>query len=347
MTAWSRTLPISKGVPQGSILAPILFSIYINNISYSVGNASVHLYTDNTVLYPGNPSLDAVLKTLQESFQEIQSFSALGQVLNTSKTKVTWFGRNNVSPTGAITASHGRELEVVNAYKYLRIWIDGTLFFTEHWPSCRPRSKPGLALCTAIHLLSPHLPSVPWSSLVWLWGHSLPISVQGSSQTFRHPLSFCYLFCHQCSIQYTSLYFGLLCKLELPSKPDIQSTGWCSSTKHPSVQGSFISIPGFRDTATLKPSSRAHRRSFAPCQAVIVKNFFGKIKDDDVDAFNHRPSPELYKRKKEKEKTCWARWGESIVFYWQEKESRSYFTGKDCCVTTLFSGQSQKRKKVL
>ena len=48
------------------------------------------------------------------------AFSTFNLVLNTSKTKVMWFGKKNAPlPTGVITTSEGLELEVVTSYKYL------------------------------------------------------------------------------------------------------------------------------------------------------------------------------------------------------------------------------------
>ena len=89
----SGKLPVTKGVPQGSILGPTLFSIYISNIAQAVGSSLINLYADDTVLYSAVPSQDYVLNTLQQRFLSVQhSFSVLYLVLNTSKTKVMWFG---------------------------------------------------------------------------------------------------------------------------------------------------------------------------------------------------------------------------------------------------------------
>jgi len=40
----------TKGIPQGSILGPILFSIFINDLDKDV-KAKLHLYADDTVVY--------------------------------------------------------------------------------------------------------------------------------------------------------------------------------------------------------------------------------------------------------------------------------------------------------
>ncbi|KAJ4932276.1 hypothetical protein JOQ06_010701, partial [Pogonophryne albipinna] len=50
---------------------------------------------------------------LEDSFQRIQShLSALGLVLNTTKTKIMWFGRSGASQTGTIVTADGRDLEI-------------------------------------------------------------------------------------------------------------------------------------------------------------------------------------------------------------------------------------------
>jgi hypothetical protein len=45
-----QPLPVNKGVHQGSILGPTVFSIYINNIAQAVGSSLIHLYVDDSIL---------------------------------------------------------------------------------------------------------------------------------------------------------------------------------------------------------------------------------------------------------------------------------------------------------
>ncbi|CDR18270.1 unnamed protein product, partial [Oncorhynchus mykiss] len=123
----SGPLAVSMWVPQGSILGPTLFSVYINDVALAAGESLIHLYTDDTILYTSGPSLDTVLTTLQASFNAIQlSFRGLQLLLNTSKTKCMLFNRSLPAPArlSNITTLDGSDLEYVDNYKYLGVWLD-------------------------------------------------------------------------------------------------------------------------------------------------------------------------------------------------------------------------------
>ena len=46
----SQPLPVTNGVPQGSILGTAIVSIYINKIAQAVGSALIHLYADDSLI---------------------------------------------------------------------------------------------------------------------------------------------------------------------------------------------------------------------------------------------------------------------------------------------------------
>ena len=95
----------------------------------------IHLYADDTILYTSGPSLDTVLTNLQMSFNAIQlSFRGLQLLLNTSKTKCMLFNWSLPAPAcpSSITTLDGSDLEYVDNYKYLGVWLDCKLSFQTH-----------------------------------------------------------------------------------------------------------------------------------------------------------------------------------------------------------------------
>ena len=53
----SDLMPANCGVPQGSVLRPLLFLIYINNLHKAIQHSNVHLFADDTNLFQANKSV--------------------------------------------------------------------------------------------------------------------------------------------------------------------------------------------------------------------------------------------------------------------------------------------------
>jgi hypothetical protein len=55
-----------------SVLEPVLFSIYINNIGLSIKTWKIHLYEDDTVMYAFAPTVDQTVLALQSDLVALQ-----------------------------------------------------------------------------------------------------------------------------------------------------------------------------------------------------------------------------------------------------------------------------------
>ena len=83
----SKTVPVTAGVPQGSVLGPILFLIYINDLTDEV-SSQVHLFVDDTALYLTIESEDHGL-TLQNNLDLLSRWETRWDMeFNASKCQV-------------------------------------------------------------------------------------------------------------------------------------------------------------------------------------------------------------------------------------------------------------------
>lgn len=116
-------------------MGPILFNIYVNDIAFAAGDSHVHLYPDDTIIYTFSSSLTIALSLLQASFTRIQrAFSSLQLVLNTNQTKCMIFNRNlpHVEYLPKMFSMDGSEIDYVECYLYLGIWLDSKFSFETH-----------------------------------------------------------------------------------------------------------------------------------------------------------------------------------------------------------------------
>ena len=90
--AQSETLFNKYGVPQGSVLRPLLFLIYINDIHSATNYSDIHHFADDTNLLYSSKSLKDINKKINFDLKNIVHWLRANKIsLNTSKTEIILF----------------------------------------------------------------------------------------------------------------------------------------------------------------------------------------------------------------------------------------------------------------
>ena len=133
----SDWLDVKLGVPQGSILGPILFLIYVNDINISA-NASFTKFADDTTILTSAPTLEEATEKMNLALHNVNGWFAQNKLnLNPSKTRYMIFNGRNTQETNLVKLGNtyiervwakGNE----KSFKLVGIMIDEKLKWDEH-----------------------------------------------------------------------------------------------------------------------------------------------------------------------------------------------------------------------
>ena len=130
----SEIQTIKYGVPQGSILGPLLLLIYINGLNRSIKNSKMHHFADDTNLLYASSSLKDINQKINFDLSNLVQWLRANKIaLNVKKTGIVIFR----SPRKQITKKlnfrlSGQKIRQKTCTKYLRVLLDEYLLFKDH-----------------------------------------------------------------------------------------------------------------------------------------------------------------------------------------------------------------------
>ena len=131
----SRCFRVRRGVPQGSVLGPVLFSLFINDLPASLhSSVSCSLYADDLALWSSAPSVPTAVEATQGALFRLEHWSEYWCLpVNPTKCEVSLF---SVDPHQASLQPDflllGSRLRFNPTPTFLGVTFDRTLSFSEH-----------------------------------------------------------------------------------------------------------------------------------------------------------------------------------------------------------------------
>ena len=131
----SHYMNIMCGVPQGSILGPLLFILYINDIVKVSTVLNPVLFADDTSLFHAHTDFDTLIKEINEELQKVTTWFHTNKLsLNIKKSNFIMFlpkGKKYNTDNVKININ-GNEIKQVNFTKFVGIYIDEHLSWAQH-----------------------------------------------------------------------------------------------------------------------------------------------------------------------------------------------------------------------
>lgn len=124
----SELLKINIGVPQGSILGPILFLVFINDLPLFLDHGNTIMFADDTSIIVTGQNSQQLIENTSLTINQMQTwFTSNKLVLNIKKSSILYFSLKTTSDTIVKINSNNKALKAVKTAKLLGLHLDENL----------------------------------------------------------------------------------------------------------------------------------------------------------------------------------------------------------------------------
>ena len=186
----SDLLTLKCGVPQGSILGPLLFIIYVNDISQISYNANVTLFADDTSIFFDDDNIDMLYNTICNELPKFTDWFAVNKLsLNIDKTNYIVFNRGTKYKWDRNIHIDGKIVDHVYKTKFLGVVIDSKLTWHDHISTiCKIIARNTGILSRLKYSVPQHILKTIYQTLVLPHMSYCTIVWSGTSRIHLHPL---------------------------------------------------------------------------------------------------------------------------------------------------------------